>query len=189
MSFITPDLKIESMQVFICAVWLTDQVDSSKLLLLLLACSCCASVSVLTYYRDCDFAKYLDQNPFGGPRTTVKPSPKNPTHNLNTTNQLTAALTASPQQNTILFMVIQVVLLHGFCDSALSFAVSAVSNLSAVTTNESDVLVTFVPNNMRQSLENTCICQNYIIFLASTVQVTCQITGPQTLFSDWRTHL
>lgn len=62
MSFITPDLKIESMRVCICAVWLTDQVDSSKLLLLLLACSCGASVSVLTYYRDCDFAKYLDQN-------------------------------------------------------------------------------------------------------------------------------
>ncbi len=100
MSFITPDLKIESMRVCICAVWLTDQVDSSKLLLLLSACSCGASVSVLTYYRDCDFAQYLDQNPFGGPRTTAKPSPKNPTHNLTTTNQQTAALTASPQKNT-----------------------------------------------------------------------------------------
>lgn len=82
MSFITPDLKIESTRVCICAVWFTDQVDSSKLLLLLLACSCGASVSVLTYYRDCDFAKYLDQNPFGGPRTTVKPSPKTATNNL-----------------------------------------------------------------------------------------------------------
>lgn len=100
MSFITPDLKIESMRVCICAVWLTDQVDSSKLLLLLSACSCGASVSVLTYYRDWDFAKYLDQNPFGGPRINVKPSSKNPTHNLTTTNQQTAALTASSQKNT-----------------------------------------------------------------------------------------
>lgn len=50
MPFITPDLKIESMRVCICAVWLTDQVDSSKLLLLLLACSCGASDSILTYY-------------------------------------------------------------------------------------------------------------------------------------------
>lgn len=62
MSFITPDLKIESMQLYICAVWLTDQVDSSKLLLFLLACSCAASDSLLTYYGGCDFAKdvYLD---------------------------------------------------------------------------------------------------------------------------------
>jgi len=65
MSFITPDLKIESMQLCICAVWLTDQVDSSKLLLFLFVCSCAATDSLLTYYGSCDFAKdvYLDQHP------------------------------------------------------------------------------------------------------------------------------
>lgn len=57
MSFITPDLKIESTRVCICAVWFTDQVDSSKLLLLLLACSCGASDFILTYYEDCGFVK------------------------------------------------------------------------------------------------------------------------------------
>lgn len=30
--------------------------------------------------------------------------------------------------------------------------------------------------------------QLYMSKLASTVQVTCQIMGPQTLFRDWRTH-
>lgn len=53
------------MQLCICAVWLTDQVDSSKLLLFLLACSCAASDSILTYYRSRNFAKdvYLYQHP------------------------------------------------------------------------------------------------------------------------------
>lgn len=39
------------------------------------------------------------------------------------------------------------VLVHSVCDSALSFEVSAVSNFSAVTTNEPDVLVTFDTNH------------------------------------------